>query len=225
MDRLTRRRNHRYGHRAMTSIRRPPDRAGHDRSRARDQRHRVQGPCLALFKQLEARRYDKVVVTRRGKPIAELTPTPGEVPESYGGAQGPGDHPARSRPRRRRCSKTFRKRSRGKGGSSGQAVVLLDTCAAIWVGNRRHPRPAALEAIRAAAARAELLVSPITGWEIGLATRHRGHPLILLPTPQAWLADLLARPGVRLAPLGPGGCADRLLPARAAAPAIPPTGC
>ena len=30
--------------------------------------------CLALFKELEARRYDKVVVTRRGKAIAELTP-------------------------------------------------------------------------------------------------------------------------------------------------------
>jgi PIN domain nuclease of toxin-antitoxin system len=81
--------------------------------------------------------------------------------------------------------------------------VLLDTCAAIWVGNRDVLAPAALEAVRAAAARAELLVSPITGWEIGLATRHRGNPLVLLPTPQAWLADLLARPGVRLAPLEP----------------------
>jgi PIN domain nuclease of toxin-antitoxin system len=82
-------------------------------------------------------------------------------------------------------------------------VVLLDTCAAIWVGNRDVLAPAALQAIRDAAARAELLVSPITGWEIGLATRHRGNPLILLPSAQAWLADLLTRPGVRLAPLTP----------------------
>ncbi len=44
--------------------------------------------CLELFKQLEARRYDKVVVTRRGKPIAELTPTPGEVPDIYGALKG-----------------------------------------------------------------------------------------------------------------------------------------
>ncbi len=44
--------------------------------------------CLQLFKQLEARRYDKVVVTRRGKPIAELTPTPGEVPDIYGALKG-----------------------------------------------------------------------------------------------------------------------------------------
>ena len=40
--------------------------------------------CLALFKQLEARRFDKVVVTRRGKPIAELTPAVREVPDPYG---------------------------------------------------------------------------------------------------------------------------------------------
>ncbi len=44
--------------------------------------------CLELFKQLEARRYDRVVVTRRGKPIAELTPTPGEMPDIYGALQG-----------------------------------------------------------------------------------------------------------------------------------------
>jgi antitoxin (DNA-binding transcriptional repressor) of toxin-antitoxin stability system len=44
--------------------------------------------CLKLFKQLEARRYDKVVVTRRGKPIAELTPTSGEVPDIYGALKG-----------------------------------------------------------------------------------------------------------------------------------------
>lgn len=81
--------------------------------------------------------------------------------------------------------------------------MLLDTCAAIWVGNRDFLRPAALQAVRAAAARAELLVSPITAWEIGLAATHRGNALILLPSPQAWLADLLARPGVRLAQLEP----------------------
>ena len=79
--------------------------------------------------------------------------------------------------------------------------MLLDTCAAVWVGNRDFLASAALQAIRAATARAELLVSPVTGWEFGLATRLRRHPLVLLPTPRAWLADLLAHPGVRLAPL------------------------
>ena len=81
--------------------------------------------------------------------------------------------------------------------------MLLETCAAIWIGNQDRVAPAALKAIRAAAARLELLVSPVTGWEIGLATIRRSSPLILLPTPQTWLADLLAPPGVRLAPLAP----------------------
>jgi antitoxin (DNA-binding transcriptional repressor) of toxin-antitoxin stability system len=44
--------------------------------------------CLTLFKALEARRYDKVVVTRRGKAIAELTPARGGVPDLYGALKG-----------------------------------------------------------------------------------------------------------------------------------------
>jgi antitoxin (DNA-binding transcriptional repressor) of toxin-antitoxin stability system len=44
--------------------------------------------CLALFKELEARRYDKLVVTRRGKPIAQLTPAVNEVPDLYGCMKG-----------------------------------------------------------------------------------------------------------------------------------------
>jgi PIN domain nuclease of toxin-antitoxin system len=75
------------------------------------------------------------------------------------------------------------------------AVVLLDTCAAIWIGNRALIAPDALQAIRAAARTRGILVSAVTGWEIGLATTRPGHPLVLLPTAQLWLADLLARPG------------------------------
>jgi antitoxin (DNA-binding transcriptional repressor) of toxin-antitoxin stability system len=44
--------------------------------------------CLALFKALEAHRYDRVVVTRRGKPIAELTPAPSQVPDLFGSMKG-----------------------------------------------------------------------------------------------------------------------------------------
>lgn len=40
--------------------------------------------CLRLFKALEKRNYKKVVVTRRGKPVAELTPSISEEPEIYG---------------------------------------------------------------------------------------------------------------------------------------------
>jgi len=44
--------------------------------------------CLELFRQLEARRYDKVVVTRRGRPIAELRPAVTEIPDLYGCMKG-----------------------------------------------------------------------------------------------------------------------------------------
>jgi antitoxin (DNA-binding transcriptional repressor) of toxin-antitoxin stability system len=44
--------------------------------------------CLGLFKDLEARRYRKVVITRRGRPIAELTPHDSEVPDLFGCMEG-----------------------------------------------------------------------------------------------------------------------------------------
>jgi antitoxin (DNA-binding transcriptional repressor) of toxin-antitoxin stability system len=44
--------------------------------------------CLRLFKELEAHRYRKVVITRRGKPIAELTPCDREVPDLFGCMKG-----------------------------------------------------------------------------------------------------------------------------------------
>jgi hypothetical protein len=44
--------------------------------------------CLGLFKDLEAHRYSKVVITRRGKPIAELARPQREVPDIYGCMEG-----------------------------------------------------------------------------------------------------------------------------------------
>jgi PIN domain nuclease of toxin-antitoxin system len=83
------------------------------------------------------------------------------------------------------------------------AIVLLDTCAAVWIGNREAIAPGAMQAIRTAARSAGILVSAVTGWEIGRATMRLRHPLVLLPTAQSWLADLLARPGFRGVPLEP----------------------
>jgi PIN domain nuclease of toxin-antitoxin system len=82
------------------------------------------------------------------------------------------------------------------------ARLLLDTCAAIWIGNRDAIAPDALQAIRGAARAAGIFVSAVTAWEIGIATT-RSRPLVLLPTAQLWLADLLAQPGFRTVPLGP----------------------
>jgi antitoxin (DNA-binding transcriptional repressor) of toxin-antitoxin stability system len=44
--------------------------------------------CLALFKELEAHRLRQVVVTRRGKPIAELRPPERDTPDIYGALEG-----------------------------------------------------------------------------------------------------------------------------------------
>jgi antitoxin (DNA-binding transcriptional repressor) of toxin-antitoxin stability system len=44
--------------------------------------------CLSIFKELEARRYQKVVVTRRGKAIAELTAAKPRAFDLYGCMKG-----------------------------------------------------------------------------------------------------------------------------------------
>jgi antitoxin (DNA-binding transcriptional repressor) of toxin-antitoxin stability system len=44
--------------------------------------------CLTLFRELEARRYDKVVVARRGRPVAQLTLAMSEVPDPYSCMKG-----------------------------------------------------------------------------------------------------------------------------------------
>ena len=44
--------------------------------------------CLALFKELEARKLTRVVVTRRGRPVAELVPPRAAVPSLWGAMRG-----------------------------------------------------------------------------------------------------------------------------------------
>ena len=44
--------------------------------------------CLAIFKDLEARRVTRVLVTRRGRPVAELTPPRTQLPTLWGAHRG-----------------------------------------------------------------------------------------------------------------------------------------
>ncbi len=44
--------------------------------------------CLAIFKDLEARRIGRVLVTRRGRPVAELTPARTQLPTLWGANRG-----------------------------------------------------------------------------------------------------------------------------------------
>ena len=82
------------------------------------------------------------------------------------------------------------------------SLLLLDTCAVIWVAN---DDPIAKSA-RAALARAlqsdePVYVSPITAWEIGLLAA-RGCVRLQMPA-EKWFAHVLAMPGVRLAEMSP----------------------
>jgi hypothetical protein len=44
--------------------------------------------CLAIFKDLESRRIGRVLVTRRGRPVAELTPPRTTLPTLWGAHRG-----------------------------------------------------------------------------------------------------------------------------------------
>jgi PIN domain nuclease of toxin-antitoxin system len=80
-------------------------------------------------------------------------------------------------------------------------MVLLDTCAIIWMVQEQPMASAALSAIRQAAAVGSLFVSPVSAWEVGLLATRRRQPLTFRPTPILWVERLLARPGIRPAPL------------------------
>ena len=158
--------------------------------------------CLELFKQLEARRYDKVVVTRRGKPIAELRPADLTLPDLYGALKGYTYLGASTS--RIRFWRTFPRRSRARGPSSEKpALVLLDTCASIWLFEQQPMSDASLDAIRLAAGMARVLISPVSAWEVGLLARRARARLSFQPSPHDWFTDLLALAGMRLTPLSP----------------------
>jgi len=80
-------------------------------------------------------------------------------------------------------------------------MVLLDTCAAIWLFEQQPLSQASLLAIRAAAGSLAVFVSSVSAWEVGLLARRPRSALAFEPSPEAWFDDLLALPGVRLIPL------------------------
>lgn len=81
-------------------------------------------------------------------------------------------------------------------------MILLDTCAAIWIIEGERIRQEAADAIDDAYRRGEkVLVSPITGWEVGLLAE-KGR-LKSKYAPQRWLSLLLARPEIAVAQMPP----------------------
>jgi PIN domain nuclease of toxin-antitoxin system len=80
-------------------------------------------------------------------------------------------------------------------------MVLLDTCAAIWLFEQAPLSQVSLAAVRSAAISTGVFVSPVSAWEVGLLATGSRRSLSFEPSAQAWFDDLLALPGVRLIPL------------------------
>jgi PIN domain nuclease of toxin-antitoxin system len=82
-------------------------------------------------------------------------------------------------------------------------VVLLDTHALIWIVAKAPMSSSSLAAVRAAARTGDVLVSPVSAWEVGLLATARRSSIRFLPTPQGWWEKALNTPGVRLTALSP----------------------
>jgi PIN domain nuclease of toxin-antitoxin system len=96
------------------------------------------------------------------------------------------------------------------------ALLLLDTCATIWISNEETISDEVSDAIRRAREGGEAIyVSPITAWELGLLVA-RGRMNLLMP-PERWFFRLLQAPGLRLADMPP-----ELLIASSFLPGAPP---
>jgi PIN domain nuclease of toxin-antitoxin system len=95
------------------------------------------------------------------------------------------------------------------------AALLLDTCAVLWIANGDEVSDEARRAVEEAAEMDEVLVSPISAWEV--ATLVRKGRVALSMEPASWFDAVLALPGVRLAPMPP-----RTLVASAFLPGDPP---
>ena len=80
--------------------------------------------------------------------------------------------------------------------------LLLDTCAALWIGSGAPITPAASNVLAAAyEERLGVYVSPMTAWEVGMLVA-KGR-ISLSARPEVWFGELLATPGIRLADLSP----------------------
>ena len=108
-------------------------------------------------------------------------------------------------------------------------MLLLDTCAAIWLANGDVMSAASRSAIRSAARRGEVFVSPVSAWEIGMLAVRGRSSVSFMQGPEVWFDSLLTLSGIRLLGLTPrsaiaasflpgqlhGDPADRLLIAAA----------
>ncbi len=82
-------------------------------------------------------------------------------------------------------------------------LLLLDTCAAIWIATDERITPRSAEALEQARSRGDwIYISPITAWELGLLVA-RGR-INLQMTAERWFARLMQAPGLKLSEMSPG---------------------
>lgn len=79
-------------------------------------------------------------------------------------------------------------------------MLLLDTHALLWLDSGAPMTRESIAAIDDAAGRGQVLVSPVSAWEIGLLVKKRRIRLDLEPL--SWFERFLGLPGIRLTPLG-----------------------
>jgi PIN domain nuclease of toxin-antitoxin system len=92
-----------------------------------------------------------------------------------------------------------------RGGGFPEAL-LLDTCAVIWLQNEAEMTKSAVEAILRAGQTGDVLISPVSAWEIGLMTRPGTRQVPgpqFLPDPKTWFQRTMNAPGVGAAPFTP----------------------
>ena len=81
-------------------------------------------------------------------------------------------------------------------------MILLDTCALVWIVGGDPLEPSAKRLIRQSVTAGELFLSPITAWEIGVLAR-KGRLELAIPA-ERYVARAFSRSGFRTAPMTPG---------------------
>lgn len=85
-------------------------------------------------------------------------------------------------------------------------ALLLDTCAILYLATDAAIAKPAENFIVAAALSGEILVSPVSAWEIGLIAAKKRVRFSM--DPKAWFLTFVTRDGIKLAPLEPEAAVD-----------------
>jgi PIN domain nuclease of toxin-antitoxin system len=97
---------------------------------------------------------------------------------------------------------------------SAETVLLLDTCATIWIATEQPVTRHTTDAMDYALAAGDpIYISPLTAWEVGLLVS-RGRINLQMPADR-WFARLMEAPGLQLVDISPNVViASSFLPGR-----------